>query len=268
MKNLKFFSFFSDIYMMRAELKTLIPANYRNRRGRPLLLVVHASRGYDYNASAQQAIQQTLSKSIGHLNILEVVSSFKGSYLALPSHLRTQQEYAGSLLNKDFLVSSGHLLDTDTFVFIGGRANKCLLATALSILIAKLTPLEKLFAEQDSHPHLEKFLQKPLPEPKGKPLELNLHFNCEAIYPSHISLKWYSRNAEILDWSPNLPWVMMRSLFLSHRKVFGKLGKNIQFFVNGKKQKAANIKKAESNVKINLHYWSSASQMEEDLMAA
>lgn len=157
-------------------------------------------------------------------------------------------------------------MKANTFVFAGGRANKCLLRTLLSILIAKLTPLEKLFAKQDSHPHIEGLLQNPLPQ--DKPLELDFHFNCEAIYPSHITLKRHSKNAEVLDWSPNLPWIVMKSMLYAHSRVFGKLGINAEFSVDGKKQGAARIINSESQVKINMHYWSSAGQMDGILMAA
>ncbi|MEA3492783.1 MAG: hypothetical protein U9R38_00135 [Candidatus Margulisiibacteriota bacterium] len=226
------------------------------------MLIVHATKGYDRKASVARPIQEAIESRPPSTNVLEVVDKLKGSYLSLPEGLTTSREYAGCLLDRNLLEERADLFATNTFVFMGGRANKCLLRAVLSVLIAKLTPLERLFAKKPSHPHMDGLLEELSVRPQtGNPQELNFHFNCEAIYPSQISLKWFSENPEVLDWSPNMPWVVMTSIQTMHQKVFEKLNINTDVYIDGNKQGGRSSANSRSNTKINLYYWSSAFQM-------
>lgn len=233
--------------MMRADIKS--PIQLRNIPGRPLLVVIHATKGYDCKSSAAHPIGQTVDKLAGQCNILEIEDRLKPSYLRLPSSVKTSLEYAGILLHAEFFRENPGLFDTDTFIFIGGKINRCLLNAVMSVLIAKTTPLEQLFIKRSSFLDLRGLLTRPLP-----PGSLDLHFIGEAAYPSHSDLKRISRNDEYLDWSPNLPWINISAMSAAHNKIFNAAGMNYAEYLDGNLLRSSNGKPASGTV--NIYYWS------------
>lgn len=244
---------------MANDFPSAVPLSRYQVIGRPLVVVVHATKKYDRQTSTKQPIDEVLSKIADHFDVLEIVDQFSRSYLELTKINRTSTEYQGNLLHQQFFTEVGHLIaGANTFLFIGGRANRCLLNAFLSILVAKLSPLEEIFAHQDSIMSTSSSVPRLLHLPtRQATTPLNFHFNCEAIYPSHDDLRAYSRNPEVLDWSPNIPWQVMARMVWEQRRIFAGSGLNIHDFVDGKPFAGPVTNGSRLARPINLLYWSS-----------
>jgi hypothetical protein len=248
--------------MRNAALKALIPRDFVNKRGRPLAIIVHPTRRYDTRATAAKAIQRTVETGHHRFNLLEITQVGTRSYLGLPKHLTSSTPYYGIMLDQEFLQKHHDLFETNTFIFMGGALGRCLLNAIASVLIAKLTPLEKLFAKHRSvlnlnHPaysHIYESLAQAATG--GENAELNLHFNCEAMYYNPRDLARYLP----LRW--NRPNVIMGSLLRTLRKNLLKYGIAMREYINGAKIDSPTSESKISSARVNLYYWNDASQME------
>jgi|GEM_PF-2834126 hypothetical protein len=244
---------------MDADCAIATPSSRYQVVGRPLIVIVHATKKYDRQASVRQPIEETLAKTTGRLDVLEVVDCTSRSYLTLPQAQRPSAECHGNLLSTEFFAEFGELLEhTNTFLFMGGRANRCLFNSFLSILLAKLYPQGAIFSEQPSILNTSAALSRLQRTPAiedGPPL--NFHFHCEAIYPSHTDFRSFSQNPEVLDWSPNMPWQVMSAMVWANRRFFACSGLNVREFVDGRIKAIPLADCSRSNRPINLLYWSS-----------
>jgi|GEM_PF-5975409 len=248
--------------MMRA-VGWPLPREYANKRGRPLAVVVHPTFCYDPKATAAAAIRKTVASGKHHFNFLEITQVGTKSYLGLPEHLTSSAPYYGVMLDKQFLQTHKDLFKTNTFIFMGGAAERCLLNAIVSVLIAKLTPLEKLFARhrtiQDlTHPAYVS-AREAFSAAVGadKSIELDLHLNCDAMYYKPSDYAKYS------SWRLNRPNVILGSLLRSLRKFLLKYGITMQEHINGKKIPPPVSKTQSTSARVNLYYWNNTGQMED-----
>ena len=222
------------------------------------MLVVHATRGYKEGPSVELPIHQTLSGGYPNFNILELEERMTRhfSYLDLPEHLRTDKDIGGCFLQRSFFEKHGELInETNTFIFMGGKVNRCLTNAFLSALIAKLTPLEKVFAERPSILNIQESIQYLLGFLAQEGEDLNFHFNCEAIYPSSFDFRKVSKDPNALSWPPN---IIMNALGAWHNKLLSDSGLTVRNHVDDKKI-SSNDKK--NGRVINLYYWTSTYKM-------
>ncbi|MBN2057976.1 MAG: hypothetical protein JW782_04210 [Candidatus Saganbacteria bacterium] len=252
---------------LRASLRARVPDGFRNRPNRPLLMVVHATRSYDRSGSVEYPINKTIDRLCPDLNLLEIEEKRGPSYLALPQGLRTSREYAGTLLHRSFFDKFAELIEsTNTFIFIGGRANRCLTNAFLSVLIAKITPLERLFANRESILNVQMELPGLLRQAlTAAGPTLNFHFYSGAIYPSHSDLKMVSRRSEYLDWSPNIPYIVTASMGAKNQRLLARSGLVLVNHVDGITLDKVN---GSSDRQVNLFYWHSLVQLAEHFTAA
>lgn len=230
------------------------------------MVVVHASDGFDPSLSAKKPISDTLEDGFPRYNILELEATNirHFSYLNLPKHLIVEKEFGGNFLGKEFFKKHRDLIEkTNTFIFIGGKVNQCITNAFLSVLISKLSPLEKIFLKiRTPFKSIQNNLSKLLALPRrADDYELNFHFNCEAIYPSYSPV---AKNADALSWSPNLPWKILSTLGAWHNDLLAGSNLQVRNYVDGKELASKNKSDKEGRT-VNLYYWTSAYKMKEVL---
>jgi hypothetical protein len=145
---------------------------------------------------------------------------------------------------------------------MGGALGRCLLNAIVSVLIAKLTPLEKLFAKHRTVQDLTNPAYSSVCETfidavrTGENIELNFHFNCDAMY---------YKPSDFARYHPlrlNRPNVIMGSLLRTLRKNLLKYGIAMQEHITGEKIDSPKPESQTSSARINLYYWNDTSQME------
>jgi len=233
-----------------------LPITYTNVNGKPLLLVVHASKTYDYRASVRGPIMATLSSLQGSFNTIEIKDKFNSSYILFPKHLIAASESQGTILGKDFMHSYSRLLEsTDTFVFVGGKAIQCLLNAFLSIFFAKLSELEQLYLNDTEVKSAQSILPTLLSLPKKDDNSpINFHFNCKAVYLSELNLKRMPKDTDLVHYT-------IERLCGKIRALLADSGLSIQDLVDGKQIEIPVSDGSRSKRPINIYFWSSTEKM-------
>jgi hypothetical protein len=204
----------------------------------PTIIIVHASRFYDRQASAKYGIGRTIDKCRPAM-ILEIEDIFYSSYLALPAYSRTSAvPGAGVLLDKFLFESRGRWFDTDTFVFVGGRPDKCLANAFLSTFLLKAYDPDSIFRDLACWQMRNFSWQQDLFNnltPRSENSPLYFHFNFEGIYSSTWDFRHFCAgpDPEAINWSPETPWVMMATTINRNRKILERCGFNVRGIVNG-----------------------------------
>jgi hypothetical protein len=233
----------------------------------PTIIIVHASRGYDRQAAAKYGIERTIDKC-RPANILEVEDIFHSSYLQLPDYVRTPATPgAGILFDQQLMQKKAAWFESDTFIFVGGRPSKCLENTFLSALFLKLYEPSSIYKDREAvwkmrSPSGRRELFGSL-LPRNENGTLNLHLNFEGIYASSIDFRNSFRSAdpEEINWSPEMPWVMMDTIAKRNRTMLEGCGWNMREHING--VLGANIASAanENARVVNFYYWVDTADM-------
>lgn len=230
-------------------------------RSVPTIVIVHASRGYDRQASAKRGIENTLEKCMPAM-VLEVEEPKRPSYLALSRLNKFPVSGNGDLISNGFYKIKAPWLNTETFIFCGGAVNRCLIHAFVSVLLFKIYTPDSIFntIKYGPNPGRPDFLKRFFAclTKKGGAPPMNFHFNCEGIYPFTEDFKAFSLDDRVVYWSANIIWQMMAAMVERHRTVLGTSGLNISELVNGR------VIGADPPVgpsEVNLFYWSDTESM-------
>jgi hypothetical protein len=234
----------------------------------PTIIIVHASRGYDRQASAKRSIESTLERCMPTM-VLEVEDPKRPSYLTLSRLNKFPVSGDGDLISNGFHKIKAPWLNTETFIFCGGAVNRCLIHSFISILLFKIYTPDSVFNAIKNGPDPDKpdFLKRffaCLTKRDGS-LPLDFHFNCEGIYPATEDFKAFSLDDRVVYWSANIIWQMMAAMIKRHRIVLETSGLNIAELVNGKVI-SVNLHARPSDV--NLYYWSDTESLAHHITGA
>ncbi|MFA4906033.1 MAG: hypothetical protein WC645_05975 [Candidatus Margulisiibacteriota bacterium] len=227
----------------------------------PTIVIVHASRGYDRQASAKRGIERTIERCVPAM-VLEVEDPKRPSYLALSRINKFPVSGDGDLISNGFYKIKAPWLKTETFIFCGGAVNRCLIHAFISVLLFRMYTSDSIFnaikyGPDPDRPDFLKAFFASLVKRGGTP-PLNFHFNFEGIYPAVEDFEAFSSDAMAVYWSTNILWQMMAAMVERHRTVLGSSGLNISELVNGRFI-GANPPVGPSEV--NLFYWSDTESM-------
>lgn len=236
----------------------------------PTIIIAHPTKAYDRQLSAKWGIERTLYKC-RPAAALQIDDGLNKPYINLHPVQRAQDIVSGSgvLLYEDFFKSKSPWFKTDTFVFVGGRALRCIRNAFLSIFLYKLYKPKSLLSNPNDlfikitrrNPQDLENLFNSL-SPRSAAGHLNFHFNFEGIYPLLSDFEWFSKNQSEVYWSGNMIYIMMAATVSQNRRLLANSGWNIREFVEGVPSNAFISESTRENKRtVNLWYWANTASM-------